>query len=90
MSNYDEILKKLQAMDPGTLRSLVQSATRSLSAEQQKKLKSVLDDPKKLQALKNRISDDELDGLRQNISDPSALGTFLADNDMQKRINEIL
>lgn len=77
-------------MDPSDLRTLVQNATKSLSAAQQKKLKAVLDDPRKLKALQSRISDDELNGLRQNISDPSALGAFLADGDIQKRINEIL
>ena len=77
-------------MDRSQLQMLVNSATAGLSQAQQLKLKKMLGDPKALEQLQRRVSDQDISSLEKNLSSPEALQNFLRSSDVQKRIDEIL
>ena len=90
MAKMNDFLKNLQQMDQNQLQALVKQATAGLSPAQQRGLKKMLEDPQAMSALQDKISQKDLDGLRQNLSSPEALKNYMSQPDIQKRINEIL
>ena len=90
MAKNDDFLQNLQQMDPARLRALVHKATQNLSPAQQKKLKELMSDPAKLENLKNKITDKDIEHLSKNIKDPNTLEQFMQQKDIQKRMDELL
>ncbi len=90
MAKMNDFLKNLQQMDQNQLQALIKQATSSLSPAQQMKLKKMLEDPKAVNHLQEKISEQELEGLQQNLSSPEALKNYMNQPDVQKRINKLL
>lgn len=90
MANYDEFLKILRGMDRRQLQTMVQNATANMTPEQREKLKLILSDPAKIEAMKSKINDRDLQTLRDTVVNPDALSDIAGRADIQKRIDELL
>lgn len=90
MAKMNDFLKNLQQMDQNQLQALIKQATSSLSPAQQLKLKKILEDPKAMNNLQNKVSEQDLENLQQNLSSPEALKNYINQPDVQKRINKML
>ena len=90
MAKMNDFLKNLQQMDQNQLQALIKQATSSLSPAQQLKLKKILEDPKAMNNLQNKVSEQDLENLQQNLSSPEALKNYISQPDVQKRINKML
>ncbi len=89
MAKMNDFLKNLQQMDQNQLQALIKQATSSLSPAQQLKLKKMLEDPKAMNNLQNKVSEQDLENLQQNLSSPEALKNYISQPDVQKRINKL-
>ncbi len=90
MAKMNDFLKNLQKMDQNQLQALIKQATSSLSPSQQMKLKKMLEDPKAMSRLQDKVSEQDLAHLEQNLSSPEALKNYMSTPDIQKRINDLL
>ncbi len=90
MDFTQEFLEELGKMDKKQLSSLLRSATRSLSKEQQQKLQNIMGDPQKLEGLKAKLTPEDIQKVKENISSPAEVRKFFSDAATRSRIDEIL
>lgn len=90
MAKNDDFLKNLQQMDPARLQALLQQATAALTPAQRQKLAALMNDPKRMEQLKNSISDKDVTQLANNLKNGQTLEGYLRRGDIQKRIDELL
>lgn len=90
MAKMDDFLKNLQQMDQNQLQALLQSATKNLTPAQQMKIGRLVGNSEALEQLKGKISDTDLEGLTKNLGSPEALDSYLKQNNIQKRLDELL
>ena len=89
MDNSERLINELKNMDNKKLGELMQTASEALNNKQQKKLKSILRD-KKLESLKEKVSDDDIDRLINNLDSKEKLSNFLADDEIKAKIQRLL
>jgi hypothetical protein len=90
MDNSERLINELKNMDNKKLGELMQTASEALNNKQQKKLKSILRDKKKLESLKEKVSDDDIDRLINNLDSKEKLSNFLADDEIKAKIQRLL
>ena len=90
MDNSERLINELKNMDNKNLGELMQTASEALNNKQQKKLKSILRDKKKLESLKEKVSDDDIDRLINNLDSKEKLSNFLADDEIKAKIQRLL
>lgn len=90
MAKMDDFLKNLQQMDQNQLQALLQSATKNLSPAQQMKIRRLIGNTQALEQLKGKISDADIAELSANIGSPEALDNYLKQNNIQKRLDELI
>ena len=90
MDNSERLINELKNMDNKKLSELMQTASEALNNKQQKKLKSILRDKKKLESLKEKVSDDDIDRLINNLDSKEKLSNFLADDEIKAKIQRLL
>ena len=90
MDFTEEFLQELGKMDKKQLSRLLGSASRSLSGEQQKKLQEIMKDNQKLEALKSKITSEDIQNIKANMSSPEAVRKFFSQPATRERLNEIL
>ena len=83
MDNSERLINELKNMDNKKLSELMQTASEALNNKQQKRLKSILRDKKKLESLKEKVSDDDIDRLINNLDSKEKLSNFLADDEIK-------
>ena len=90
MDNSERLINELKNMDNKKLGELMQTASEALNNKQQKKLKSILRDKKKLESLKEKVSDDDIDRLINTLDSKEKLSNFLADDEIKAKIQRLL
>ena len=90
MDNSERLINELKNMDNKKLGELMQTASEALNNKQQKKLNSILRDKKKLESLKEKVSDDDIDRLINNLDSKEKLSNFLADDEIKAKIQRLL
>ena len=90
MDNSERLINELKNMDNKKLSELMQTASEALNNKQQKRLKSILRDKKKLESLKEKVSDDDIDRLINNLDSKEKLSNFLADDEIKTKIQRLL
>ena len=90
MDNSERLINELKNMDNKKLGELMQTASEALNNKQQKKLKSILRDKKKLESLKEKVSDDDIDRLINNLDSKEKLSNILADDEIKAKIQRLL
>lgn len=90
MDNSERLINELKNMDNKKLSELMQTASEALNNKQQKRLKSILRDKKKLESLKEKVSDDDIDRLINNLDSKEKLSNFLADDEIKAKIQRLL
>ncbi len=90
MDNSERLINELKNMDNKKLSELMQTASEALNNKQQKRLKSILRDKKKLESLKEKVSDDDIDRLINNLDSKEKLSNFLADDEIKSKIQRLL
>lgn len=90
MDNSERLINELKNMDNKKLSELMQTAGEALNSKQQKRLKSILRDKKKLESLKEKVSDDDIDRLINNLDSKEKLSNFLSDDEIKAKIQKLL
>ena len=90
MDSSERLINELKNMDNKKLSELMQTASEALNNKQQKRLKSILRDKKKLESLKEKVSDDDIDRLINNLDSKEKLSNFLADDEIKSKIQRLL
>ena len=90
MDFTEGFLKELSKMDKKQLSRLLQSASRGLSKEQQRNLQDIMEDKQKIEQLKQKVTPDDIEKVKANMSSPDEVRKFFSDPATRARLNEIL
>ena len=89
LNNGDKLFDELKSMDRKKLNELLNMATKNLSSEQKQKVSEFLNDKKKMDTVKSRVTDDDLKTLKEQASSNDKLKAFLNSDKAKSMFNNL-
>lgn len=88
--NQNDLFDQIKSMDKKDRRALLDKLTAALTPEQQKQVKSIMQDKKQMEKVQNNVRPDDIQTLIDGLNGGEDAKDFLNSPRVQERLREIL
>ncbi len=88
--SQNDFLDQIKSMDKKERRALLEKLTAALTPEQQKQVRSILQDKEQMEKIQNNLREDDFHTLVDGLSDKEDARDFLNSPQVQNRLRELL